>query len=408
MAIGPILAQLRRNKTGAVLIAVQMAITLAILTNAVFIIHQRVVLTQRPSGTDEQSIFVMHNEWLRPAADGLARLQSDLAILRKLPGVIDAYASNSYPMMNSGSTAIANLTANQAHPTALAAAYVADDHALRTLGLHLIAGQNFTPAQLGTMVMGELPDTSIPGVIITRVLAEKLFPRGNAAGRTIYLDASRMSAIVGVVEKLPVPWTSGDGWGSTFWESSMLLPLRPEGRNAEYIVRVQPGQLPAVMAAAPEALYALDRARIVSRLRALSDVRREAYRDDRGFAIVLGTVCVVMLAITACGIVGLTSYWVAQRRRQIGIRRALGGTRSAIVSHFQSENLMIALAGILAGAAGGVGLNLWAVQQVEMARMPGAYIIIGAMALIALGQLAALWPALRAAWVPPAIAARSL
>jgi putative ABC transport system permease protein len=408
MAFGPILAQLRRNKTGAMLIAVQMAITLAILTNALFIIHERVALTLRPSGTDEQSIFVMHNEWILPAADGLARLESDLARLRGLPGVIDAYASNSYPMMNSGSTGIANLTANQAHPTALAGAYAADDRTLRTLGLRLIAGRNFTPAELGTMVVGELPDSPIPSVMITRGLAERLFPGGNAAGRTLYLDATHVSSVVGVVETLPVPWTSADGWGSGFSTSSMLLPVRPIGRNAEYIVRAQPGKLAAVMAAAQEALYALDRARIVSGMRSMSDVRKDAYRDDRGFAIVLGAVCGMMLAITACGIVGLTSYWVAQRRRQIGIRRAVGGTRGAIVGHFQSENLMIALVGTLAGAAVAVGLNLWAVQEFETARMPVAYVIMAAIVVIALGQIAALWPALRASLVPPAIAARSL
>jgi putative ABC transport system permease protein len=188
----------------------------------------------------------------------------------------------------------------------------------------------------------------------------------------------------------------------------MLFPLRPIGRNAEYIVRAQPGKLAAVMAAAQEALYTLDRERIVSGVRSMSDVRKDAYRDDRGFAIVLGAVCGMMLAITACGIVGLTSYWVAQRRRQIGIRRALGGTRSAIVSHFQSENLLIAVVGTLGGAAVAVGLNLWAVQEFETARLPVAYVIMAAIVVIALGQIAALWPALRASLVPPAIAARSL
>ena len=68
-------------------------------------------------------------------------------------------------------------------------------------------------------------------------------------------------------------------------------------------------------------------------------------------AVILGVVCAALVAVTSFGIVGLTSYWVAQRRRQIGIRRALGATRNAIIRYFQTENLMIAGAGAAVGIA---------------------------------------------------------
>ena len=67
--------------------------------------------------------------------------------------------------------------------------------------------------------------------------------------------------------------------------------------------------------------------------------------------VILGVVCAALVAVTAFGIVGLTSYWVAQRRRQIGIRRALGATRKAIVRYFQTENFLIAAAGAALGVA---------------------------------------------------------
>jgi putative ABC transport system permease protein len=399
MSLGPILSQLRRNKLGAFLIAAQTAITLALLSNAVFIVHGRVALMQRPSGADERDLFVIRNRWLHDADDGLARLESDLATLRALPGVADAYASNTYPLSNSGSSLSLYLSASQTHPTAQAALYLGDDHALGTLGLRLIAGRNFSADQLGATA-----DSQVASVIITRDLAEKLYPGGGAVGRPVYLDASHLVTIIGVVQTLMVPWT-GD---LPFSQSSMIWPLKVVAPNPVYIVRARPGRLAGVMAAVPDALYTLDRARILAPPQSMADVRQDGYRVHRAFATMLVVVCGVMLAITACGIVGLTSYWVAQRRRQIGIRRALGGTRSAIVGHFQTENLVIAVAGTLAGAALGVGMNLWAVQALESARMPAAYVIIGMLVLLALGQLAALWPALRAATVPPALAARNL
>jgi putative ABC transport system permease protein len=110
--------------------------------------------------------------------------------------------------------------------------------------------------------------------------------------------------------------------------------------------------------------------------------------------------------VTAFGIVGLTSYRVAQRRQQIGIRRALGATRSAILRHFQAENLLIAAAGALCGIVFAVVLNLWMVRSFEMVRLDCSRTIVGAVVMLLLGQIAVLWPALRAASIPPALATR--
>lgn len=410
MSIGPVFSQLARNKLGAVLIALQMAVTLAILANGVFIIHQRASLMLSPSGTDEPDIFVISNRWLRSTEGGLARLESDLATLRGLPGVADAYATNTYPMSNYGSSRRLYLDTSQTDPSAVGALYVADDHALNALGLKLIAGRNFTPEELGVYTdTDSAPEDHIASVIITRDLAEKLYPGSSAVGRKFYFDSTHVVTIVGIVETLLVPYSNAEGgYSAAARGRSMLWPLKDAVQTTVYVVRAKPGQLTRLMAAVPEALYAVNRERIVGAASTMADVRRDCFRFDRAYVTMLSVVCAVMLAVTACGVVGLTSYWVTQRRRQIGIRRALGGTRTAIVQHFQTENLVVALAGTLAGAALGVGLNLWTVQAFESARMPVAYVIIGMIVLLALGQCAALWPALRAAGVPPALAARSL
>src|SRR5580692_10856300 len=95
MEVRPILSAMRRNKVGAALIGLQMAITLAILCNGLFIIEQRVAYSKRPTGADERNVFVIPNQWIGNPPDLAARLQADLAALRALPGVVDAFATNS-------------------------------------------------------------------------------------------------------------------------------------------------------------------------------------------------------------------------------------------------------------------------------------------------------------------------
>ena len=115
-----------------------------------------------------------------------------------------------------------------------------------------------------------------------------------------------------------------------------------------------------------------------------------------------------LLLVTALGIIGLASFWVQQRRRQIGIRRALGATRGDILRYFQTENFLIVTGGIVLGMALAFGLNLMLMKLYELPRLPLYYLPIGALVLWGLGQLAVLAPALRAAAVPPVVATRSV
>src|SRR6202044_1511508 len=101
----------------------------------------------------------------------------------------------------------------------------------------------------------------------------------------------------------------------------------------------------------------------------MAESRERVYRDDPGLAIILAGVSVVLLIVTAFGIVGVTSFWVSQRRRQIGIRRAMGASRTAILRYFQTENLMIATAGSVLGVLLALSLNFLMAGKFEMARL---------------------------------------
>jgi putative ABC transport system permease protein len=405
MEIRPIVSAMRRNKVGAIVIAVQMAITLAILCNALFIIQQRLAFSQRPSGADEANAFAIVNQWVGAPPNQVALTKADLAALREVPGVVDATSSNSYVFGDSGSNDGITLTPEQKEPSANAAEYYGDDHFLQSMGLKLSSGRNFNSDELQDKATY---NDGVVGaqVMITRVLAEKLFPGKNPLGQVIYLPPDILpKQVVGVIDRLQVPWVSP--WATAFNDDSMVLPFRYASGYSSYIVRVKPGQIRAVMKAAEKALTDTNRARVLNKIIALNDARAEAYQDDRGLAVILGVVCVALVTVTAFGIVGLTSYWVAQRRRQIGIRRALGATKNAIVRYFQTENLLIAASGAVLGVALAVSLNLWMITAFQMQRLNIGYALIGAVVVMLLGQASVLWPALKAASIPPALATRA-
>lgn len=403
MEMLPILSAMRRNKFGALLIATQMAVTLAFLANALTLVEQRIAWSDRPSGLDEADIFVMHNEMVDHPGDLAARQAADMDALRALPGVADAYTTNMYPLEGGGWIETVNLTPEQKTPTAFTAHYMGDEHALSTMGLKLIAGRNFSADEVANRTDKDTPRAS--GFIISKALAAKVFPGGDALGKTIYVENDKPVPVIGIVDRLQGPMTIATGLYSTFAENSVLTPYRLIGESSVYMVRARPGQRDAVMKSAEARLFSIDGNRIL-KSRSMEQVRADAYRGAHGLIVLLSAICTALLVVTAFGIIGLTSYWVAQRRQQIGIRRALGATRQAIVRYFQTENFMIAAAGAAIGIAFAIALNLWMVHSFEMVRMDNSRAIAGAIIILLLGQSAVLWPALRAASIPPALATR--
>ena len=417
MTLHPMIAALRKQKAGVVLIALQIAVTLAIVCNAIFIIYARIQNVQRPTGLDESNLFMITQQWVgAPSGDNAAGIQKldamlseDLNALRSMPDVESVTPINSLPLFPSswnGSEALkpgTDLRGGNARTTY----YFGDQDLLKTLGLHLIAGRNFTAADV---INKGFRDPSEPNiVIVTKALADKLFPQGNAVGKVIYLDgASAPTTIIGEVERLQVP--SVGSWASSFVWNSTLEPVRMNSNFSRYAVRTKPGRLDAVMRATPSKLYGVNPMRVLDddSIKSFKDIRAEAYRADIGMAALMGVICLILLAVTAAGIVGLTSFWVGQRHRQIGVRRALGARKIDILHYFQLENLMIAGGGALVGVALAVALNRVLMSKFEMQSMPAYYVLVGLAVVMLLGQLAVFVPARRASNVPPVVATRSV
>lgn len=401
--VRPILAALRRHRTAALLLVLQAGLTLATCCNALFIARQRIAHLSRPTGIDDKDLLVANVQWLGDRSSGqLAATQSaDLAILRGLPGVADAYSDYSYPAAGPMAQLLeVGLLPGQAHPTALAEAYFADSHTVHTLGLALVAGRNFRADEIAPLD----PHAATPApasIIITRQLATALFPREQAVGRAVYIG-SAPSTIIGIVGRLQVPALNTN----RFAYHSVLLPYRSiNSAETIYLVRARPGELDRVRHAARKALLAADRMRVVSATR-YSDLRHAAYARDRGMATLMLLIAAILLAATATGIAGLSTHWVEQRRKQIGIRRAVGATRAAIVRYFLLENFLLIGMGNLLGGVLAVALHAALMRQFELPQLPPGYLVAGALGLWCLGQLAVLGPAARAARVPPVLALR--
>ncbi|MBN8735348.1 MAG: ABC transporter permease [Xanthomonadales bacterium] len=419
MTLHPILAALKKHKAGVTLITLQIALTLAIVCNAVFIIGQRVDRINRPSGIDENNLFLVTQSWVgAPTGDDEGSIdkldsmqQADVATLRNLPDVESAIAVNTLPLVNSTWSTGISLKPDQQRSTAQAALYFGTEQMVPTLGLKLVAGRNFTSAEIGHM--GFRGHNKPPVIIVTKALGDKLFPKGDALGKTVYIDRNP-TTIVGIVERMQVP--SVNSWANSWFWNSVLIPTRLDAGFSRYAVRAKPGRLDAAMREAPKALYASNPMRVIETgakfedksVHSFAEIRRYAYRADRGMAVLMGVICLILLCVTGAGIVGLTSFWVGQRRKQIGIRRALGATQVDILRYFQTENLMIAGVGVVLGAILAVGLNLWLMKQFQMDRMSITYVLVGVVVLLVLGQGAVFAPARRASKVSPVEATRSV
>ena len=407
MDILPILATLRRHKITAALLILQIALTCAIVCNAVFLISQRLHRMDMDSGVAEHELVYVRLADIGRSADEKARNAEDLAALRQIPGVTDVASLNQVPFGNSSWNSGIKLDPQQKTSTLNMTTYYGEN-AAQALGVQLVAGRMLQPDDYmdfdNVVKAAQAGDNKhLPSVlVITQGLAERLWPGQSALGKQIYLGSDTPLRVVGVVKSLVRPSV----WDDAIAQYTGLLPVRVF--ENQYLIRTAPAERERVLKAALVALKKTDPHRVVIDKKIWDDIRKDFFRQDRAMAVLLVGVCVALLVITALGIVGLGSFWVAQRRRQIGVRRALGATRGHILHYFQTENFLLATFGILIGMVLAYGINLFLMHRYELPRMPAIYFPVGAIALWLIGQLAVLGPALRAAAVPPVVATRSV
>ncbi|OAX85669.1 ABC transporter permease [Xanthomonas nasturtii] len=407
MDVRPIVSTLRRHKTAAALIVLEIALACAIICNALFLIGNRMETLHRVSGIAESELLSIELGGIGTQVNADARTLEDLAALQSIPGVRDAAITNQIPFIDSSSNSSVSVTREQERPNLNAAQYLVSEGALNTLGLQLVAGRDFTKDQYISVEKAD-NDKSVreqgSSVILAQATADKLFPNQSALGKTVYSGEVPLH-IVGIVQTLVRPNTVN---GLASINYSMILPIRVPYTEGRYVVRVtDPARRQEVLKSAVAALMKLDNSRLLLKQEIYSDIRKEFFQNDRAMVWLLGAVCIALLIVTALGIVGLASFWVQQRTKQIGIRRALGATRGQILRYFQIENFLLASIGIVLGMLLAYSINVWLMARYELPRLPLIYLPIGALLLWGLGQIAVYWPARRATMVPPAVATRS-
>lgn len=405
MEIGPIWRAMLRNKTSYLLIALQIAFTMAIMVNAIAIIQERSRMMARPSGVDEDNIFYLSSIGFAPDYNPRAAIEQDLDALRSFPGVANAIVTNSVPLQGGGwSQGLRREPGEDAESTGVAL-YFVDEHGVDTFGVNLTAGRNFTP----TEVMWFDPEGEGPHwpdkIILTQAMAEALFPESphDVVGKTVYIENDLPITIIGIMERMQAPWKS---WSQL--ENVMLVPMKRLQTGVRYVIRTEPGYRDEIMPQVEKMLAESNRGRIVRSMMTMTDTRQRSYLADAAMIKLLFFVVSILTAITGLGIVGLASFSVARRSKQIGTRRALGATRAAILRYFMLENFMISGVGVISGALIAVAMNIWMVQAFNLTPIAWYVIPLAMLILWLVGQLAVLGPARRAAMVSPAVATRAV
>jgi putative ABC transport system permease protein len=401
MEIRPILSSLLRNRAGAILVSLQIAITLAIVVNAVFLTQQRVSHIGRPSGIDDQNIFAFWVTSYEPDHDYLGMVREDMSLLRQMPGIVDAAPMNQVPLSGSGNSTLFFSLPDKKGENSPANTFETDDHAVKTLGVKLAAGTTFDP---GAVEYRTKRATSwAPTAVISEALGKALFKEAPILGNTMYDDQSHPIKIVGVIERMQGSWL---GWDKV--DRTMLTPSLGPDPSTQYVIRVRPGELDRVMSAVEVALLKRDPNRRLDEAKKLSDMKRRGYANDSLMAVTLSTVTGLVLVFSSLGIFGLATFNVNTRTRQIGTRRAVGARKRDIVRYFLTENWLITTSGVLVGCCLALGIGYWLSTQYQLPRLSLYYLVSGVLGLWLVGQAAAWQPSLRAAKVSPAMATRNI
>jgi len=401
---------LLRHSLMPVIVAAQIALACAIVCNALFLLQQRMTPVLTPDGVSEPGHLVV--AW-QVAAKGQSwqpsRLLEVETALRSIPGVAATSVAGSIPMetlvqMNGEALANGN--------TANAAMYVGN-HLLDALGLQMVAGRAFSSDEAAVQYQDSGINNDGPA-LITEALAHRLFPKGDALGKVIRIgsapDAARRT-VVGIVRHLMRNELGQDNRENI--DYSMLFPGLPGNWPLPvFVVRAQstanPEQVRHAVKAIIERELGQEMVRGVAHYDTYEDLRDRALAGPRAAIYLLTAVSTVVLVITLAGIVGLTTYWVQQRTRQIGVRRALGARKIDILHWLLIENVLIVSVGVVLGMLLAYSINLWLMSHYELSRLPLTYLPLGAIVLLLLSQLAVLWPAIRATRVSPSVATRSI
>ena len=398
MQLMPILKILWRSKVGPLLVILQLALTIAILSNAIFFINSRIENVNRALGFTAEPLATFWVKTESGTQDMELLVQEDIAHIKSLPGIDEVAPIKSLPFSHAGySSNFHNQHAdagNQGRLNIPAGVIETDHRGLEVLQLKLVAGRNFQPQEVIYYTRENTPASA--QAIISQSVAEQVFPGTSAVGKTLYFAGVIPLTVVGVVEDFLGYFPNLD-----FAQHNVLVSVIEKGDSVRYVIKGEAENIELLLQAAAEKLRNSDNSRVIGEISTLKKLIDRHYRSDYAMILLLVVVMALLIFINMLGIVGITTFWVNQRRQQIGIRRALGATRTAILQFFMLENGLLVLISTLLGAFIAFGASHQLVQRYAFDFLPWYYVPLAGCGVLIIALAAASIPARRAALIPP-------
>ena len=261
------------------------------------------------------------------------------------------------------------------------------------LGVPIIAGRDFTDADRRG---------AEPVVIISQSVAQRMFPTQDAVNRRMMWADPVMKFINVSTEPRRIIGIAADIDDENVVPGaamSVYHPFEQEIGGGRLFVHAKTDPY-TLVTPIRRIIRELSADQPVERAATLADVRAEVLAPDRLNAMVFGGFATVALMIAVVGVAGVLAFSVSARTREFGIRLAIGSEPRHLLTRVLGEGAVIAVAGIVAGAIGGVLLARFAGGFIQDIRIPGALPVIGAAAiLVAAAIIASLMPAARASRV---------
>ena len=387
------------------LVAAQIAMTLVLLIGAGLLIHSFVRLTSVPPGFESngrdgvvQTVRVTLPERLYDTPERIQAFAGGvLERIQQLPGVKSASLINSVPFHMMFIQSDFEIE-GQPKPTLFAGTPKIDAGYFSTMGIPLLAGRDFSARDAA----------NAPKVaIVSERIVHEYFPGGPGAalGRRVRVDdAGEWLTVVGVVADIH---QRGLDRGV---QPMIYVPFQQDRsgfiRFVSFVVRTStPGTV--VEGVRAEIRRAAPDLPIESTL-TMDEAVAKSVAQPRFRMLLLALFAIAATLIATCGIYGLMAYAVTQRRREIGVRMALGADRRDVLRLVLTRALRIVVAGVIVGLAGAAGVTrvlqsfLFGVTPTD----PIAFTIV-TLLLMAVGLTAAWLPARRATRIDPCAALRA-
>jgi predicted permease len=270
------------------------------------------------------------------------------------------------------------------------------------LGVPIIAGRDFNDLDRRD---------SERVVIVSQSLAQRMFPNQDAVNRHMMWSDPVMKFIDVSTEPRRIIGVVADVDDENVVPGPAFTVYQPFGQEQVWAGRLfvhAHGDPYSLVAPIERIVRGLSADQPVEHAATLEDIRAEVLTPDRLNTLVFGGFAAVALAIAIVGVAGVLAFSVSGRTREFGIRLAVGGEPRQLVMGVMGQGAAIAAAGVVAGAAAGLGLAQLAGSYFQVVRMPGAAPLIGSAGVLVAAALAAsMLPAARAARVDVIQALRS-